>query len=56
LGSSRAKPMLNQKAFEQYYKLGKGAARYSKHILHLTRPYKRRSLSFLTDKMEDPYF
>jgi hypothetical protein len=35
-----------QKAFEQYYKLGKGTARCSVHILHLTRPYKRRSLSF----------
>ena len=48
--------MLNQKAFEQYYKLGKGAARYSKHILHLTRPYKRRSLSFFNRQDGRPVF
>jgi hypothetical protein len=35
-----------QKAFEQYNKLGKGTAGCSKHVLHLTGAYKRRSLSF----------
>jgi hypothetical protein len=48
--------MLYQKAFEQYNKLGKRAARCLKHILHLTRAIQEEIVEFLTDKMEDPYF
>ena len=56
MGSSKAKSMLYQKAFEQYNKLGTRAARCSKHILHLTRAIQEELVEFLTDKMEDPYF
>jgi hypothetical protein len=48
--------MLYQKAFEQYYKLGKGGSQVFKAHLAPYKAIQEEIVEFLTDKMEDPYF